>query len=280
MEASGENLSYPVVRLGTDPASGQEIVVRIGRFGPFLQRGEGGDGNTVSLPEEVAPGDLSIERAVDLLAAKAAGPRSIGDDPRTGKRVYLLTGRFGPYVQLGETPDKGSKDKPPRASLPAGVTESTITLDRALALLSLPREVGRHPDDGQPVLTNFGRFGPYVKHGDEFRSLASDDDVFGISLEGAVELLRQPKKSRARRTASKAVLKELGAHPQGGAAVKLFEGRYGPYVSDGTTNASLPKGTDPGAFTLADAVALLREREGAPKKRPIRRSGARKRAGA
>ena len=279
VESSGEEISYPIVRLGSDESSGQDVVVRIGRFGPFLQRGEGGEGNTVSLPEEIAPGDLTIRKAVELLDAKAAGPRTLGDDPRTGKKVYLLTGRFGPYVQLGETPEKGSKEKPPRASLPAGVTESTITLDRALALLSLPREVGRHPDDGQPVLTNFGRFGPYVKHGDEFRSLASDADVFGISLEAAVELLRQPKRSRARRTAEKSVLRELGAHPQGGAAIKLFEGRYGPYVSDGTTNASLPKGTDPGALSLDDAIALLKAREGAPKRKPMRR-GVRKRASA
>jgi DNA topoisomerase I len=280
VEASGEDVSYPVVRVGTDAEAGLEIVVRIGRFGPFLQRGEGGDGNTVSLPEEVAPGDLTVEKAVEMLNAKAAGPRSLGEDPRTGKKVYLLTGRFGPYVQLGESPEKGSKEKPPRASLPSGVTEATITLDRAVSLLSLPREVGKHPDDGQPILTNFGRFGPYVKHGDEFRSLASDDDVFGISLEAAVELLRQPKKSRTRRTATKTVLKELGAHPASGAAVTVFEGRYGPYVSDGTTNASLPKGTDPNAFTLPDAVALLREREGAPKRRPVRRGGVRKRTSA
>jgi DNA topoisomerase-1 len=278
VEGAGEEINYPVVGLGTDPSSGLDVVVRIGKFGPFLQRGEGGDGNTVSLPEEVAPGDLTVEKAVELLAAKAAGPRSLGDDPRTGKKVYLLTGRFGPYVQLGESPERGSKDKPPRASLPAGVTESTITLDRALTLLSLPREVGRHPDDGEPVLTNFGRFGPYVKHGDEFRSLQSDDEVFGISLEAAVQLLRQPKQSRARRTAAKAVLRELGAHPQSGAAVTLFEGRYGPYVSDGTTNASLPKGTDPGALSLGDAIALLKAREGSPKRPPMRRGAVRKRA--
>jgi DNA topoisomerase-1 len=278
VEASGEEMSYPVVRVGVDPSSGLDVVVRIGRFGPFLQRGDGGEGNTASLPDEVAPGDLTIEKAVEMLAAKAAGPRVLGQDPRTGSKVYLLTGRFGPYVQLGESPEKGSKQKPARASLPAGVTEATITLDRALALLSLPREVGRHPDDGKPVVTNFGRFGPYVKHGDEFRSLQSDDEVFSISLEAAVELLRQPKRARARRAASKAVLRGLGAHPRTGAAVNLFDGRYGPYVSDGTTNASLPKGTDPAALSLEDAMALLEAREGAPRRKPARRGPVRRRA--
>jgi DNA topoisomerase-1 len=278
VDGSGEDVSYPVVDVGADPRSGAPMVVRIGRYGPFLQRGDGGEGNTVSLPEDVAPADLSIEKAASLLDAKAAGPRTLGNDPKTGHAVYVLTGRFGPYVQLGETPERGSKEKPPRASLPAGVTEETITLDRALLLLSLPREIGRHPDDGQPVLANFGRFGPYVKHGDEFRSLEGDEQVFAISLDAAVELLRQPKRSRARRTATKTVLRELGAHPQGGAAVKLFEGRYGPYVSDGTTNASVPKGTDPNALSLADAIELLKAREGAPKKRMMRRPGARKRA--
>ena len=277
VSGAGDTIDYPAVEVGADPVSGAPIVVRIGRYGPFLQRGEGGDGNTVSLPEDTAPADLTVEKAVALLEAKAAGPRSLGADPATGQQVFLLTGRFGPYVPLGASPEKGSTVKPPRASLPAGVTERTITLDVALKLLSLPRQIGPHPDDGEPITANFGRFGPYVKHGDEFRSLESDEQVFTIALEAAVELLRQPKRSRARRTAAKTVLRELGAHPQSGALVKLFDGRYGPYVSDGTTNASLPKGTKADAITLEDAVALLKEREGAPRRAP--RRGVRRRAG-
>ncbi len=277
VSGAGDTIDYPAVEVGADPVSGAPIVVRIGRYGSFLQRGEGGDGNTVSLPEDTAPADLTVEKAVALLEAKAAGPRSLGADPATGQQVFLLTGRFGPYVQLGASPEKGSTVKPPRASLPAGVTERTITLDVALKLLSLPRQIGPHPDDGEPITANFGRFGPYVKHGDEFRSLESDEQVFTIALEAAVELLRQPKRSRARRTAAKTVLRELGAHPQSGALVKLFDGRYGPYVSDGTTNASLPKGTKADAITLEDAVALLKEREGAPRRAP--RRGVRRRAG-
>ena len=154
------------------------------------------------------------------------------------------------------------------------MTESSVTLEEALRLLSLPREIGRHPDDGEPILANFGRFGPYVKHGDEFRSLESEDQVFGIDLEAAVVLLREPKKSRRRQGATRTVLRDLGPHPQSGAAMKLLEGRYGPYVTDGTTNASLPKGTDPATLPVAEAVALLEARAGIPsKKRPARRAG-------
>ena len=270
---SDEQIAYPAIEVGVDPASGLPIKVRIGRYGPFLQRGEGGEGHTASLPEDLPPADLTVERAIELLNAKAAGPRSLGTDPKTGAKILVMTGRFGPYVQLGETPPRGSKEKPPRASLPAGTTEESITLDRALQLLSLPRTLGAHPDDGHPIVANFGRFGPYVKHGSDFRSLDSDADVFTVTLEQAVELLRQPKPSRRRQqSAPKAVLRELGAHPENGAAVRLLDGRYGPYVTDGTTNASLPKGVRTDALTMAEAVTLLRERAaaGPPKRRTVR----------
>ena len=131
------------------------------------------------------------------------------------------------------------------------------------------------------MVANFGRFGPYVKHGDEFRSLESEDLVFGIDLDAALSLLREPKKSRRRQGATRTVLRELGPHPQSGAAMKLLEGRYGPYVTDGTTNASLPKGADPAALTSEEAVGLLEARAGMPsKKRPARRAGAPRKAAA
>ena len=275
-----DEISYPIIEVGTDPTSDQPICVRIGRYGPFLQRGEGGEGNTASLPDDIAPAELTVEKAVQLLNAKADGPRALGTDPKTGQPVYLLSGRFGPYVQLGETPDRGVKaPKPPRSSLPSAWSDRTLTLDDALKLLSLPREVGTHPADGQTIVANFGRFGPYVKRGDEFRSLESDADVFSVSLDAAVELFNQPKRSRARRSAAKTVLKELGTTPDG-AAVKLFDGRYGPYVSDGTTNASLPKGTSAEALTLEQSMALIRERAasggGRPKRRTARASSRRR----
>src|SRR5262249_12380332 len=266
-----DSISYPAVDLGVDPVSGEPIRVRIGRYGPFVQRGEGGAGNTASIAEDVTPADLSVEQAIELLKAKAEGPRPLGTDPVSGKQVYLMTGRLGAYVQLGETPEKekGSKapagrktEKPKRASLPRNISESDITFEKALELLSLPREVGKHPDDGQPILANFGRFGPYVKHNDEFRSLSDEDQVFAISLDDAVALLRQPKRSRQRQQ-TRTVLKALGAHPASGAAVQVLAGRYGPYVTDGTTNASLPKGADPAALSMDEAMALLKAREDA-----------------
>jgi DNA topoisomerase-1 len=277
-----DRISYPAVDLGIDEESGLPLRVRIGRYGPFVQRGEGGAGNTASLPDDVAPADFAVDQAVELLKAKAEGPRVLGKDDATGQTVYLMSGRFGAYVQLGETPEKSVKaPKPKRASLPANQTEATITLDAALRLLDLPREVGRHPDDDQPIVANFGRFGPYIKHGDEFRSLDSDDEVFEVTLDRAVELLRQPKRSR-RQKAARTVLHQLGAHPGSGAAVQLLAGRYGPYVTDGKTNASLPKTADPAKFTLEEAVALLKAREEAgPSKRPMRKraaGGARRKA--
>ena len=187
--------------------------VRIGRFGPFVQVGEGGPGRTASLPEDVAPADLTVERALELVRAKAEGPRTLGVDPATGQNVYVMNGRYGAYVQLGETPERKGRarrpEKPKRASLQAGMTESTVTLEEALKLLSLPRVVGLHPDDNEPIITNFGRFGPYVKHGDEFRSLESEDDVFSISFDAALALMRAPKQSRRRQAAQKKVLREL-----------------------------------------------------------------------
>jgi DNA topoisomerase-1 len=255
---------YPVIEIGVDPESGQPIRVRIGRFGPFLQVGEGGPGNTASLPDETAPADLSVEQAMALVRAKAAGPRAVGVDPVTGQTVYAMRGRFGAYVQLGETPEKATKgakgEKPRRASLPKGVSEEQVTLNEALKLLDLPRTLGTHPETGEPVIANVGRFGPYVKHGDEFRSLEAADDVYAIALDRALQLLAAPKKARRRQAATRTVLAELGPHPETGKPVTILDGRYGPYVTDGTTNASLPKNTAPSNVTLAEATGLLAAR--------------------
>jgi hypothetical protein len=146
VEQGAEKADYPVLVLGTDPSSGEEVRVRIGRFGPFVQLGKGGPGRTASLPDEVAPADLTVDWALDLVRAKAAGPRSLGVDPRTGQKVYVVNGRYGAYVQLGEMPETGPKvkgkravAKPKRSSLQAGMTDSTVTLSDALRLLSLPR---------------------------------------------------------------------------------------------------------------------------------------------
>jgi DNA topoisomerase I len=272
-----ENADYPVLDLGDDPDSGESVRIRIGRFGPFVQVDEGGPGRTASLPDDIPPADLTLGKALELVRAKAEGPRSIGVDPATGMNVYVMNGRYGAYVQLGETPEGKKAEKPKRASLQAGMTEQTVTLEEALKLLSLPREVGVHPDDGQLIVTNFGRFGPYVKHNDEFRSLESDDDVFNISFEQALTLLRAPKQSRRRQVSQKKTLKEL---TNNGTTIKLLAGRYGPYVTDGTTNASVPKSVNPESVTFEQAAELLEARRNAvptPRRAPV---GGRRRAAA
>ncbi|HEU4690452.1 MAG TPA: type I DNA topoisomerase [Vicinamibacterales bacterium] len=264
VEHGAEKADYPVLDLGVEPESGEVVRIRIGRFGPFVQVAEGGPGRTASLPEEIAPADLTVDKALELVRAKAEGPRTLGVDAATGQNVYVMNGRYGAYVQLGETPEakgKGQKaEKPKRASLQAGMTDSTVTLEEALKLLSLPRVVGIHPDDNEPITTNFGRFGPYVKHGDDFRSLESEDDVFNISFDAALALLRAPKQSRRRPAAQKKVLREL---TENGTTLKILAGRYGPYVTDGTTNASIPKTIAPEALTYAQAAELLAARRDA-----------------
>ncbi len=279
-----EKADYPILALGTEPETGELVRIRIGRFGPFVQVGEGGPGRTASLPEDVAPADLTVERALELVRVKAEGPRTLGADPTTGQNVYVMNGRYGAYVQLGETPEaapkvKGKKakvkaepvEKPKRSSLQVGMTESTISLDEALRLLSLPRVVGLHPDNNEPISVNFGRFGPYVKHGDEFRSLESDDDVFNISFDAALALIQAPKQSRRRGQATqKKTLREL---THDGTTLNLLAGRYGPYVTDGSVNASIPKGTNPEGLTFEQAIELLQARRDAA---PMPKRGAKK----
>jgi DNA topoisomerase-1 len=253
------------------------VVVRIGRFGPYVQVGEGPTATNASVPDDMPPAEFTLDQAVALVDARTKGPSSLGTDPASGLAVYVMSGRFGPYVQLGETPERGSTEKPRRASLTADDDPASITLERALELLSLPRLVGHDAEIGADVVANFGRFGPYVKRGDEFRSLGSDAQVFEVTLEEALELFRQEKPSR--RPAGRKVLRELGAHPETGTSVQLLEGRYGPYVTNGTTNASLPKDMDGDALTLDAAIGLLRAREEA-KPAGRGRGGARRSGGA
>ena len=267
-------IDYPVIALGEHPETGAPVIVRIGKFGPYVQVGEGSAAVNASVPDDMPPAEFSLAQAVALVEARTKGPSTIGTDPVSGLPVYVMSGRFGPYVQLGETPEKGSKEKPRRASLTSDDGEGSITLERALELLSLPRRVGGDPESGEEIVANFGRFGPYVKRGTEFRSLANDAQVFEVTLDEAIELFKQEKPSR--RSAARKVLRDLGAHPDSGAAVQLLEGRYGPYVSDGTTNASLPKDLVSDALTLESAIGLLRAREGIKPAGRSRRGAARR----
>ncbi|MBI4607351.1 MAG: type I DNA topoisomerase [Planctomycetes bacterium] len=234
--------------IGRDSA-GRQVNVRIGRFGPYLERGE----ERANIPAGLAPDELTVPKAEELFLQSAQGPRKVGDDPVTGKPIYAKLGRFGPYVQLGE-----NEDEPRMKSLLPGMTPEGLTLEEALRLLSLPRSLGVDPETSEEVFADFGRFGPYVKRGSESRSLPRTDDVFSVSLERAVEVLKTEKKGW--RSRAPAVLRELGVHPGSGAPIKLLDGRYGPYVTDGTTNANVPRGSSPESLTLDRALELLRAR--------------------
>jgi DNA topoisomerase I len=259
-------IEFPAIAIGEDPKNGEPLVVRLGRNAPFIQRGEGGPENTATIPPDVLFEDLTPELACKLLHDKVRSNEALGKHPETGQSIYLLLGPFGPYVQLGEASEK-SKAKPKRASLPKGMAMEDVDLELALRLLSLPRTLGKHPDSGDEISAGMGRFGPYVKCGDDFRSLEADDDVYTVELPRALELLAQPKRSRRTRT----VLETLGEHPESGKTVELCDGRYGPFVTDGEVNASLPKEADPKTVTLERAVQMLAEaatqKKAAPRKR-------------
>ncbi len=239
------------VHIGHD-AQGRELVVRVWPNGANIERGD----DKAPIPADLAPDELTVERVEELLAQGAVGPRVLGTDPDTQLPVLALNGRFGPFVQLGEV-QNGSKEKPRRASLFAGMDPATITLDEALALLSLPRVVGRD-GDGTEITAQNGRYGPYLKRGTDSRSLSSEDQLFSVSLDEALALFAMPKPRRGR--AVRPPLAELGPHPDSGSPVRVLDGRYGPYVTDGTTNASIPRGTDPESVTLEQGIELLRER--------------------
>jgi DNA topoisomerase-1 len=249
--------------------------VRIGKFGPFVEVAEGDGVVTASVPEGVAPADLTEEQVATLVRVKTEGPDALGTDPKSGKQVLLLNGRFGPYVQLGEQVDG---EKPRRASLPKGVTPESLDLETALRLLSLPRDLGTDPASGKPVQAGIGRFGPFVVLDGDFRSLAPEDDVYTVGLDRAMELLSQPKSTRQR--ASAKVIRELGPHPTDGEPVNVYEGRYGPYVKHGATNASLPKGVSPDELGMDQALSLLAAKavsgKAKPTKRKTTRGGAKK----
>ncbi len=273
--AEEPRIEFPAIPLGNDPETGLAMCVRVGRYGPYVQRGEGGAGNVASVPGDMAPGDLTVSEAAAILANKNAGPRVIGTHPETEEKVYAAKGRFGPYVQLGEGTDK---EKPRRASLPAGVSEEEVTLEEALRLLSLPRDLGNHPDTGAPIVAGLGRYGPYVKMGDDFRSLEDGDDVHLIGLHRALELLAAPKKF-ARRQSTPTALKELGTSPATNKPIKVMDGRYGAYVTDGETNATLPKGMQAADLTVEQALELIaaRQAKGPSKgRRPFARKAAAK----
>ena len=254
IEEALPGIDYPAVPVGTDPDTGQQIRVRIGRNSVYAERREGDRVARATIPSELLIDELTVERAAELLSRPPGAEEPIGTDPATGLPVFLKSGQYGPYVQLGGS--KG-RSKPNWVGLPAGMEPSEVTLDFALRLLSLPRTLGTDPESGEPVKAGLGRYGPYVQRAREYRNLESTDQIFTVTLDDALVLLAARKP--ARRRPARKVLNDLGPHPESGVGVQLLEGRYGPYLTDGTVNASIPRGQDPMATTMEQAVELLAE---------------------
>ena len=246
------------------PLADSDIVVRVGRYGPYLER----DGQRVNVPEDMAPDELTVEKAEELFSQPNADV-TLGTDPATGHVLVAKAGRFGPYVT--EQLPEDSRDKPRTASLLKSMALDTVTLDDAVKLLSLPRTLGEL--DGEPVTAQNGRYGPYVKKGTDSRSLESEDQLFTLTLAEAKEMFAQPKPRGRGARAAAPPLRELGADPATGKPMVIKDGRFGPYVTDGETNASLRKGDEVAAITVQRGAELLADRRTAPPS-PRRRASA------
>ncbi|GGD88293.1 DNA topoisomerase 1 [Aureimonas endophytica] len=255
LDALNDDLSpllFPAKEDGTDPRlcprcnSGQ-LSLKLGKFGAFV--------GCSNYPECNYTRQLGTSFAAD--AAEGTGgdePRELGTDPDTSEAVTLRSGRFGPYVQRGE----GKEAK--RSSLPKGWLAAEIDLEKALRLLSLPREVGLHPETGKPILAGLGRYGPFLQHDGAYANLETVEDVLTIGLNRAVTVIAEKKEKGARGRSTPAALATLGEHPELGGPITVRDGRFGPYVNVGKVNATLPKGKDPASVTLEEAIALLTER--------------------
>lgn len=232
--------------------------VLLGRFGPYVQlKDEKGQDIMKSIPETMAPSDITLEKLEELIKESAEGPESLGSDPETGMPVYVLTGRYGPYVQLGDA-DEDKKTKPKRVSLLKGMQPSDVDLTTALSLLELPRSLGTHPETGKEVKAGVGRYGPYVVHDGTFKSLAAQDNVLEIGLERALELLSEKAKKTAARGSS--IIDDLGEHPETGEKVVIMTGRYGPYIKYGKKNISIPKTMDAQKMDMGKAVDIIKQK--------------------
>ena len=262
------------IPLGED-LNGRMITLRVGRYGPFLER----DDERASVPDTLPPDELTIEKAMELLESQPAGDKILGTDPDTGKVVLARSGRYGPYVQLGEAQ---GKEKPKTASLFKSMTLDDLTLDQSLLLLTLPRTVGPDPDTGEEIIAQNGRYGPYLTRGTDRRSLEGEEQLFTVDVDGAVKLFRQPARRRGQRAGAGAG-RDVGNDPVSGKMISVRSGRFGPYVTDGETNASLRTGEDPEAIGVERAVELLtarRERlasgESTSRKKPVKKAPTKK----
>ena len=255
----------------------KDVDVKVGRYGAYMikpsESGLKKDDIHASIPETYAPSELTKANVEEIMRIAEEGPVPFGEDPKTGENIYILTGRYGPYFQQGEQGDD-PEVKPRRAQVPKGKDLSLITMEDALLALSLPRTLGNHPDTGKPINAAIGRFGPFVVHDGDFRSLKKDDDVYKVELKRALELLAEEKKGRG----GSKKLKSFGEHPTTKKAVDVFTGRYGPYIKHGKTNATVPKEMDPEKLTMEQALSILVAKEGSPKKKAAKKKAAKKTA--
>ena len=256
-----KDLLFPSVVEGQDPrkcplCDDGRLSLKTGRYGAFVGCSNYPECNHTRPFGTSKEGDASSGGDED---------RILGTDPATGLDVNLKKGRFGPYVQIGEV-EKGSKEKPKRASLPKGADPAELTLERALILLSLPREVGLHPESGKMITSAIGRFGPYLAHNGGFASLSNVEDVFSVGVNHAVAIIAD---AAAKKSGTKTILKELGDHPSDEGPVNVLDGKYGPYVNHKRINATLPKNTDPLTVTMEQALEWLaaKAKNGSAKKK-------------
>ncbi len=232
----------------------EKYTFHVGRYGAYLTSERDGESVSASLPESESPADITPEIAEKLIDQKINGADALGKDPKSGLPIYVLNGRYGPYVQLGDVSPED--DKPKRASLPPGTQPEQVDLSMALELLALPKLLGAHPGTGKDIKAGLGRFGPFVVHDGDYRSIPKAESLFTITFERAVEMLSQPKKGRGKA----APLKEFGNHPISGDPMQVLNGPYGAYIKCGKVNVSLPEGVTPEAVTEEQAIALLTEK--------------------
>ena len=227
-----------------------EYVVRVGKYGPYVEGPMNDTTVTASLPDDLAPGDTTEEKLKDILEEANQGDRVLGIHPEVDQPVLLKSGPYGPYVQLGDDDQEG---KPKRVSLPPGVEPEDVDFDLGLQIIDLPRELGEHPDTGNSIVANIGRYGPYVKHKGTFASLKGDDDVLTVELDRALDLLREKEdRNKPERV--------VGDHPESGEPIEVWTGRYGPYVKHDGTNASLKDDQSIDDLTMDEALDLLAEK--------------------
>ncbi len=246
-----------------DPETSREIrfeglkglSFRVGRYGAYVCRTQDGVEQCASLQDSMAPADITMEDANKLIDQKISGADALGMHPDTGLPIYVLTGRYGPYVQMGD-------EEPKRTSIPAGMSVDDVDMEKALFLLSLPKDLGPHPELGKPVKLGIGRFGPYVVCDGDFRSIPKTQPLFDVDFAFAMNLLSQPKKGRG----AAAPLKEFGEHPETGEKIQLLNGKYGPYIKCGKVNASVPEDIAVEAVTREKALELIEARGGSKKK--------------